>query len=108
MTPFSRPPRHWVIGDVHGCADALQRLIGALPPDDRLVFCGDVINRGPQIERTMRMVWQLVLSGRAVWLRGNHEQALLEALTRATGSASRPWPVATPTASWAMASAALA
>ncbi|CAK6698648.1 metallophosphoesterase [Synechococcus sp. CBW1107] len=80
MTPFSRPPRHWVIGDVHGCADALQRLIGALPPDDRLVFCGDVINRGPQIERTMRMVWQLVLSGRAVWLRGNHEQALLEAL----------------------------
>jgi serine/threonine protein phosphatase 1 len=74
------PSRHWVIGDVHGCASVLLDLIAVLPPDDLLVLCGDVINRGPQIELTMQVAWSLVQRGRAVWLRGNHEQRLLEAL----------------------------
>ena len=82
MLPPSQPSRHWVIGDVHGCADALQSLLERLPTSDRLVLCGDVINRGPQIERAMQLAWSLVQEGRAVWLRGNHEQRLLEALGR--------------------------
>ena len=82
MTPPSRLPRHWVIGDVHGCAPALTKLVAALPPDDRLIFCGDVINRGPAILEAMAMVWTLVERGRAIWLRGNHEQELLEDLRR--------------------------
>ncbi|MFY8150318.1 MAG: metallophosphoesterase [Prochlorococcaceae cyanobacterium] len=89
MTPPSRPARHWVIGDVHGCADALERLLRRLPASDRLVFCGDVINRGPEIERAMLMVWSLVRGGRAVWLRGNHEQELLECLDRGHWFGSR-------------------
>jgi len=76
----SMPPRHWIIGDVHGCADALIDLLRLLPREDRLVFCGDVINRGPRIEATMEIAWELVQSGRAVWLMGNHERALLEGL----------------------------
>jgi serine/threonine protein phosphatase 1 len=44
-----------VIGDVHGCADSLERLVAELPAGDRLVLCGDVINRGPQIRRTMEL-----------------------------------------------------
>jgi serine/threonine protein phosphatase 1 len=78
-------PRHWIIGDVHGCAAALEQLVGLLPPSDRLVLLGDVINRGPAIEEAMDLAWALVDSGRGVWLMGNHEKKLLEAL----GSPSR-------------------
>ena len=80
----SQGARHWVIGDVHGCADSLKALVARLPQSDRLVFCGDLINRGPGILEAMELAWDLVESGRAVWLRGNHEQALLEDL-RAEG-----------------------
>ncbi|MEI7951943.1 MAG: metallophosphoesterase [Synechococcaceae cyanobacterium ELA182] len=71
---------HWVIGDVHGCADALEALIRRLPRQDQLVLCGDVINRGPRIEDAMALAWELVESGRAVWLMGNHERTLVEQL----------------------------
>ncbi len=84
MTPpyesEKHPVSHWVIGDVHGCADALEALLARLPRHDRLVFCGDVINRGPRIEAAMTLVWQLVESGRAIWLMGNHERTLVQQL----------------------------
>ena len=72
--------RHWVISDVHGCADSLQELLALLPSQDRLVLCGDVINRGPRIEAAMELAWHLVESGRGVWLMGNHEQLLVQQL----------------------------
>ncbi len=80
MTSPPCSPRHWVIGDVHGCEASLQALVAQLPPQDRLILCGDVINRGPRILEAMEAAWGLVESGRAVWLRGNHEQALLDDL----------------------------
>ena len=80
MASTSSSRRHWVIGDVHGCAASLEALLDQLPAWDRLIFCGDVINRGPQIGATMERVWDLVAEGRAVWLKGNHEQDLVEAL----------------------------
>jgi serine/threonine protein phosphatase 1 len=76
--------RHWVIADVHGCHAALQCLLALLPEDDRLIFCGDVINRGSAVAATMETVWSLVERGRAVWLMGNHENALVRALNRPT------------------------
>ncbi len=79
-------PRHWIIGDVHGCAEALGQLIGLLPSSDRLVLLGDVINRGPSIEDAMELAWGLVGSGRGAWLMGNHEKKLLEALVDGQGS----------------------
>ena len=72
--------RHWVIGDVHGCDRSLISLLAVLPTADHLVFCGDVVNRGDGIEAAMEMVWTLVRLGRATWLRGNHEQDLIDAL----------------------------
>ena len=81
----SRPRRHWVISDVHGCADSLQELIAALPSPDRLVLCGDVINRGPRIEAAMELAWHLVDSGWGVWLMGNHEQLLVQQLRGEAG-----------------------
>jgi serine/threonine protein phosphatase 1 len=80
MTSVHHRSRHWVIGDVHGCAEALDQLLERLPAQDRLIFCGDAINRGPSIAASMERIWGLVDSGRAVWLRGNHEQDLITAL----------------------------
>lgn len=77
-----QPQHHWVIGDVHGCAEALARLVDQLPCHDRLVLCGDVVNRGPHIAEAMELAWELVSSGRAVWLKGNHEADLLAALAQ--------------------------
>lgn len=69
--------RHWVIGDVHGCYQAMDRLLGLLPQTDHVVFCGDVVGRGPDIVKSAERVWQLVAQGRATWLLGNHEQRLI-------------------------------
>jgi len=77
---------HWIIGDVHGCHKALVELLSVLPLRDHLVFCGDVINRGPAIADCMNLAWNLVCRGRATWLLGNHEQALLEALEQSPSS----------------------
>ncbi|MBM5801897.1 MAG: serine/threonine protein phosphatase [Cyanobacteria bacterium K_DeepCast_35m_m2_023] len=82
MTPTTPTQRHWVIGDVHGCAESLRDLVDRLPSADRLVLCGDVINRGPRIAETMQLAWDLVQSGRCTWLLGNHEADLVEALRR--------------------------
>ena len=80
--PPQRRKRHWVIGDVHGCADALQDLLARLPRNDHIIFCGDVINRGPRIAAALELVRALVLRGRATWLMGNHELALVRALQK--------------------------
>lgn len=89
MTPPSRPPHHWVIGDVHGCAETLQTLLSLLPAGDLPILCGDVINRGPRIEAAMEIAWSRVAHGRGVWLRGNHEQALIDDLRQGTWQALR-------------------
>ena len=95
MTTASRRSRHWVIGDVHGCDAALEDLLQRLPSRDRLIFCGDAINRGPNTPAVMDRIWGLVESGRAVWLRGNHEQDLINVLQNgeaaATGLDSALW-----------------
>lgn len=72
------PRRHWIIGDVHGCSQALQSLVNRLPVHDHLILLGDVINRGPQVEKAMDLAWSLVSSGRGTWLKGNHEKDLVE------------------------------
>ncbi len=83
--------KHWVIGDVHGCYQPLQQLLGVLPKNDHVVFCGDVINRGPETTSAIKLVWSLVTAGQATWLRGNHEQALLETLQEPALNSPNPW-----------------
>lgn len=73
-----------IIGDVHGCLDALRRLCTALGYDDdfyhpqgrRLVFVGDLINRGPDSLGVLSLVSRLVHRGRALMTLGNHDDAL--------------------------------
>lgn len=63
----------------------MANLIALLPSGDTLVLLGDVINRGPAIEEAMELAWGLVSSGRGVWLMGNHEKTLLDALVHQGG-----------------------
>lgn len=74
-----------IIGDIHGCFDELQELLNRLGHNDatstrKLVFLGDLVDRGPKTPEVLRMVMSLVKSGRALCVPGNHDVKLLRAL----------------------------
>lgn len=75
----------YVIGDIHGCAEELRRLVEALPlvRGDQLVFLGDYVDRGPASHAVVSYL--ISLQRRAndiqlVFLRGNHEDMFLSYL----------------------------
>jgi serine/threonine protein phosphatase 1 len=76
--------RIFAIGDIHGCYDPLIQLLGAIPIDwsrDRLIFMGDYIDRGPQsFEVVQHLVELQQRQPGTVFLKGNHEQMLLDYL----------------------------
>lgn len=64
----------YFIGDVHGCYEELQRLLEKInfqPQRDRLVFVGDLINRGPDSLQVLRFIRSLGASAQIVL--GNHD-----------------------------------
>ena len=64
----------YVIGDLQGCYDALQRLLHHIhyqPDSDQLWFCGDLIARGPQSLECLTFVKEL--GDKAVTVLGNHD-----------------------------------
>ena len=75
------------VGDIHGCREALRELLGRVAPTehDQLVFLGDYIDRGPDstgvVEDLLALRERLPCT---VFLRGNHEQMLLEVLAGAS------------------------
>jgi polynucleotide kinase-phosphatase len=90
-----------IIGDVHGCLDELKALLGKLgytltpaeepdgrptfdvqPPEGRkLIFVGDLVDRGPDTPGVLRLVMRMVDAGRALCVRGNHDDKLLRKLS---------------------------
>lgn len=68
--------RTLILGDVHGCAAELEELLAAaaFAEDDRLIFVGDLVARGPDTRRVLA----LARDAGAVAIRGNHEQRLLD------------------------------
>jgi serine/threonine protein phosphatase 1 len=74
--------RTFAIGDIHGDADALYKLLACFPEvdaDDTIIFVGDYIDRGPKSKEVVAFVRDLPskTKARVVTLRGNHEDAWL-------------------------------
>jgi protein phosphatase len=91
-----------IIGDVHGCCDELGALLGRLgyevvavgpdissllggplyahPEGRKAVFVGDLVDRGPRILDTVRLVAAMVAHGSALCVPGNHDMKLLKKL----------------------------
>jgi protein phosphatase len=89
-----------IIGDIHGCYDELGQLLSDLgyvpsgkstsPPMDgpiyshpqgrMAVFLGDVVDRGPKILESLKLVYNMVTSGNAMCVPGNHDTKLLRKL----------------------------
>lgn len=91
-----------IIGDVHGRADQLERLLGILgyqhtsaafthPEDRKVIFIGDMIDRGPQEAQTLRIIRDMVDADTAHAIMGNHEfNAICYATRNANGDYIRP------------------
>jgi protein phosphatase len=74
-----------IIGDVHGCFDELVELLTALgyqaqpggawqhPGGRKMVFVGDLVDRGPKIPEVVRLVMESVKAGGALCVPGNHD-----------------------------------
>lgn len=77
----------WVVGDIHGCADELARLIErvGLGASDRLISVGDLFHRGPDPVGVM----ELLRAHRARFVLGNHELAVLRRVGLAPNSVHR-------------------
>jgi protein phosphatase len=77
-----------LVGDVHGCVDELDALLARLgwpgsgphPEGRRLVFVGDLVDRGPSSPDVLRRVMALAAAGAAFCVLGNHDRKLLRAL----------------------------
>ncbi|WP_342733681.1 metallophosphoesterase family protein [Bradyrhizobium sp. B117] len=80
--------RIYAISDIHGCADLLQQMFTVIDRDLANlgsmraihVFLGDYIDRGPESRRTIDLLIERGLRHESVFLKGNHEAFLLEAL----------------------------
>ena len=85
-----------IVGDLHGCYQELRELLTLLgycidedagrevgrfratpPPRRRLLFLGDLVDRGPRITDVVRLVMDLVEQGTAWCIGGNHEFQML-------------------------------
>lgn len=67
-----------IIGDIHGCYDALiDTLDGGELKENRLyVFTGDYCDRGIQNAQVMEYLYSIVNNDNVIFLEGNHERAL--------------------------------
>ena len=75
--------RCFVVGDVHGCVDELNRLLDSLRPTarDTICFLGDYIDRGPSPRAVIDRLVRLQHEGpECIFLKGNHEDMFLSFL----------------------------
>jgi protein phosphatase len=89
-----------IVGDIHGCFDELRALLAELgyevsdvdspaagrsftvrhPEGRKLVFLGDLVDRGPKTPEVLRLVMSAVADGVAICVPGNHDVKLMRKL----------------------------
>lgn len=89
-----------LIGDIHGCFDELSGLLRELgyevienkaaggertfavnhPQGRKAVFLGDLVDRGPDTPGVLRLAMDMVKSGSALCVPGNHDMKLMKKL----------------------------
>jgi protein phosphatase len=83
-----------IVGDIHGCFDELRELLEKLgylvsiadevevthPQGRKVVFLGDLVDRGPNIPGVIRLVRAAVKAGTGICVAGNHDVKLAKAL----------------------------
>ncbi|OZG74010.1 serine/threonine protein phosphatase [Hahella sp. CCB-MM4] len=89
------------IGDVHGCAKTLVRLLenmdyrkvnGVYQHKDRqAIFVGDIVDRGPRIREALHLVRDMVEHGAARIVMGNHEYNALGYCTLARPGSNKAY-----------------
>jgi len=67
----------YAIGDVQGCAPSLKALVKKLPDKSKMIFLGDLVNRGPDSLGALRHLKRLQEAGVAECILGNHDLHLL-------------------------------
>ena len=82
--------RIYAVGDIHGRYDLLRSLLSLIIQDweaveqdgkvIRLIFLGDIIDRGPDSRSCIAMLRHLTSQPRIDLLRGNHEDLLLRSI----------------------------
>jgi hypothetical protein len=90
-----------LIGDIHGCGETLivlleqmgyRKVNGVYQHKSRkVVFLGDVIDRGPHIRLACEIVRSMVDGGHAHMIMGNHEYNLVTYMTPAPAGVDRPY-----------------
>ena len=70
------------IGDIHGCLKSVRALWQTIVDHKEVifVFVGDYIDRGPDSKGVIDFLMEIQSKHNCVFLRGNHEQMLLDAL----------------------------
>src|SRR5690606_31064820 len=86
-----------IVGDVHGCYEELTALLAELgytvtgesadgpmagpvyahPEGRMMVFLGDIVDRGPRILDTLKLVYNMVRAGHALCVPGNHDMKFM-------------------------------
>jgi protein phosphatase len=78
-----------IIGDIHGCRVELETLLEKLgydpatrrhPGGRKVVFLGDLVDRGPDIPGVLRIAMEMAEAENALCVPGNHEMKLLRKL----------------------------
>ncbi len=86
LAPVAVASPCFVIGDIHGCAVLLERLLARAPEGSELICVGDYVDRGDQTADVLRL---LMARPDITCLLGNHEAMLLNFLDEPTGPAKR-------------------
>lgn len=90
-----------IIGDIHGCFDELLELLQKLgysvessnnftfgdgfkvshPENRKVIFLGDLVDRGPNVPSVLRMAMSVTESGNGLCVPGNHDIKLVRKLS---------------------------